>query len=131
MWPSKRNAPAHRNPPRPSAPMNFHHGIFDNPAIGGATVLSPGTNFAITSAHPPSRLNQCRVEETQESGSSEMRHRSFRTDEPFRRPMPYHTPSANIHAATDKAKASVQLYLPVPMSAPIASRIGPDGRGAP
>ena len=43
-----------------------------SPAIGVATALRPGTNFATTSVPIPYRLNEPVVRSTQVSGSSEM-----------------------------------------------------------
>ena len=64
------------------------------PAIGGAIVARPGTNFAMTSALTPQRSKRDCVSLTHESGVSEILHNSFMTPLPNRRPARYHAMSA-------------------------------------
>ena len=53
--------------------------IFSAPAIGGATVEKPGTNFDITTEKKPQRSKMPSVCRTQVSGDSETRHRKRST----------------------------------------------------
>src|SRR6266852_4130203 len=55
--------------------MNCHRPTPTTPARGGAIVLSPGKNFAINNAFRPLRMNRFSARRTQESGSSETRHK--------------------------------------------------------
>src|SRR5579862_1332177 len=124
-------APAQSRAPVPSVDRNFHAGMRERPAMGGAMVPSPGTNFAITSAHPPSFLNQARVLLTQESGSREMRHSNVKTELPFCLPRTYQAESATKAARNAIPRAGPSEVCPSPISAPMASRIGTEGTGAP
>src|SRR6185312_16662150 len=70
------------------------------PASGGAISDRPGTNLATNRALPPQRSKRVWVWLTQESGVREMRHNSFITRLPYRRPDRYHAVSPMKQAAT-------------------------------
>src|SRR5215472_9573666 len=96
--PRARNEPDHKSDPTASDHRKRATGVSVRPAIGGAMVESPGTNFATISVHNPSRRNHRRELLTQESGSSEIRHSVRRTRKPFTRPSAYQTESLIRHA---------------------------------
>src|SRR5712664_2932848 len=101
------------------------------PANGGATEPKPGTNFAKTSDRAPCFAKRPSVRRTQESGSSEILQRSWRTLIPVTRPSTYHTESAASAANTLRKIEPAKLKLPDPAKAPAAKRIGRDGTGRP
>ena len=60
--------------------MNRGKGMRSEPAMGGATVENPGTNFATTSDHAPQRMKRRSVSETQEPGLIDSQHRPESTE---------------------------------------------------
>ena len=81
-----RTAHPRSSPRRPKAPRwpsmrrrTRPTRIFSAPAIGGATVANPGTNFEMTTEKNPQRSKMPSVCRTHVSGDSEMRHRNRST----------------------------------------------------
>ena len=99
--------------------------------MGVAMAPRPGTNFAMTRAQASSLRNQSRVELTQESGSREMRQSRRRTEAPRRRPSVYQKLSARADAASTMNIAWGKDSRWRPINAPLASRMGTEGSGAP
>src|SRR5882672_1638592 len=105
--------------------------MWKTPASGGATVLKPGRNLAISSERGPRFANTPSVRRTQESGSRDILQRSCRTFMPLRRPREYQMESAATAASTTYTSEAKRLRWPVPASAPAASNNGMEGRGSP
>ena len=101
------------------------------PASGGAAVLNPGTNLAISNDWAPWTLKVCWVRRTQESGSREMRHSQPSTRPPLVRPMQYQIVSLTNEAIAARANAAARLSCPLPASAPAAIMTGTAGIGSP
>src|SRR5438874_3194854 len=74
------------------------------PAIGCATVFSPGRNFATKSELAPRLMKRFSVFLTQESGSIEMRHNRFKMRLPCVRPSWNHIRS--LRKAPEKVRNS-------------------------
>ncbi len=110
---------------------NWSTGILTIPASGGAAVLNPGTNLAISSERAPRALKSRWVRRTHESGSSEMRHSQLRTRPPRTRPIQYQMVSLTSEATAARTSTSATLSRPLPATAPAASRTGTAGSGSP
>src|SRR5207237_1758604 len=116
LWktiPSATNVPAQRNDPKPSSNTKFNTGTWKIPAKGVAAVLKPGTNLASNSDSRPCLEKASLVWRTHESGSSEIRHSSFSTFMPLRRPNSYQAKSATKDPTTASAILSGAFILPV------------------
>ena len=105
--------------------------IRNNPASAGASVLNPGMNLAKTRDRTPWRVKKFSVRRTQESGSSEIRHKRFNTRLPRRRPSSYQIRSPTMQAITMRTIAPVRSIFPAPAKAPAKSRTGTAGNGSP
>ena len=77
------NTPAQRPAPAESITANLQGSTLNMPAIGGAIVLNPGTNFANSSQLAPCLEYEDFVFRTQVSGSSEILQSKRRTDIPL------------------------------------------------
>jgi len=105
--------------------------IRNNPASAGASVLNPGMNLAKTRDRTPCRVKKFSVRRTQESGSTEIRHKRFNARLPCRRPSSYQIRSPAMQAITVRTIAPVRSIFPAPAKAPAANRIGTAGNGNP
>ena len=84
----------------------------------GANVLNPGMNLAKTREPTPCRVKKFSVRRTQESGSSEIRHRRFNARLPCRRPSSYQIRSPAKQAMMEVTIAPVRSIFPAPAKAP-------------
>src|SRR6266478_2310612 len=101
------------------------------PSSGGATVLSPGMNFASNRERAPCLEKIPSVRRTQESGSREILQRNCRMRMPLVRPRAYQKESAESAAMATKNSEAQKLRWPVPASAPAANTTGSEGTGRP
>jgi hypothetical protein len=81
----------------------------------GMTVVRPGTNFATSMPWAPNRAKTLSERRTQESGSSDKRHRRVSTLAPRRRPSSYQAKSTA--SATMAIAPSTRVMLPRPWAA--------------
>src|SRR6185437_2149669 len=124
-------APAQSAALAADASANAPAGIFNAPAIGGATVEKPGTNFDTTTEKKPQRSKMPSVWRTQVSGESETRHRKRSTGYPYRRPAQNQSMSATSDAAIATANALGKSICAALASAPASIIVGTAGMGNP
>src|SRR5215471_15676623 len=101
------------------------------PAKGGITVVSPGRNFAKSSARTPWRRKRFSVRRTHTSGSSETWQSRKSTGAPRRRPSSCQTRSTGSATAAIAPITRRMLARPCAARAPTPSRAGTAGRGTP
>src|SRR3569832_1289380 len=111
-------APTHSAALATDASAKAPAGILSAPAIGGATVEKPGTNFDSTTEKKPQRSKMPSVWRTHVSGDRETRHRKRRSVSPMRRPAQNQARSASRKASTDRANAAGPFIRAAPASAP-------------
>ena len=101
------------------------------PAIGAATVESPGTNLANSSVSGPRREKYPSVLATQVVASIDILHSNRITRLPNRRPSANHVESEIRHAASTASTAEDALTRWVALNVPAANSSGMLGTGSP
>src|SRR5579863_2614673 len=129
--PASSAAPIHSADPSVLSAAKRASLMWVAPASGGAIIDSPGTNLAMIRALTPQRSKLLCVWLTQISGVSEMRHSSFMTRPPLRRPAAYQVASPMMQASSAAANTPAAGRRPAAASAPANSSAGRAGTGRP
>src|ERR1700687_4215878 len=99
------------------------------PAIAGEIVNRPGTNFPSTKVSLPQRWNTYSDWRTQDSGDSDIRHKSFMTRRPNSRPTAYQVASLMAQAMNATPNRANAEIFPSAANAPATISIGSAGIG--